>query len=61
MMAAWRTGAEGNGGGVGGIDVVLVGNGTKTCGALGLLAWVVSAQKVRRRNCSLRLLGEGWV
>ena len=31
------------------IDVVLVGDGTKTCGALGLLAWLVSTQKVRRR------------
>ena len=48
-MAAWRTGTEGNVGGVRGIDVVLVGNGTKTCGAFGLLAWLVSTQKVRRR------------
>ena len=47
-MMAWRAGAEGKGGGVGGIDVVLVGKGTKMCGALGLLAWLVSTQKVRR-------------
>ena len=27
-----------------------LGRGVKMCGALGLLAWVVSAQKVRRRG-----------